>query len=300
MQKTLLVIEGPTAVGKTDFAISVAQHFTTEILSADSRQVYSEMMIGTARPSITEWQGITHHLLGHVSIHTPYSVADFAKDAHEKLKQLFINYDLVILVGGSGLYLDAVCNGLDDLPDSNPKFKSELMQRLETEGIVKLQELLFTLDPEQYSQMDIQNPHRLVRAIEVCLLSGKKFSDLKSGKKAQHAFRIVKVGLELERAELYKRINTRVELMMQKGLLKEATALFEHRHLKALKTVGYTELFDYLENKISLDSAIELIQQNTRRYAKRQMTWFRRDSEIAWMDASDWGNAHLKIDKLLA
>lgn len=291
MNKTLLVLVGPTAVGKTAFAIALAQKFSSEIISADSRQFYKEMKIGTARPAATELFNVPHHLLGHISIQQNYTVADFVKDATEKISALFKRHDLLVLCGGSGLYVDALCNGLDDLPDSNPEIKLKLTTTLEKEGIAKLQEQLAELDPEYYRSIDLNNPHRLIRAIEVCLITGKKFSELRSGKKVQHPFNIIKIGLNLERSVLYERINQRVNQMMQEGLLEEVKSLYAHRQLKALKTVGYTEIFDFLENKISLEQAVQLIQQNSRRYAKRQLTWYRKDAQLNWLNLSEKENA---------
>jgi tRNA dimethylallyltransferase len=299
MQNTLLVIQGPTAVGKTHFAIGLAKKYSTEILSADSRQFYREMKIGTARPEPEEWQGIPHHFLGHLSVQDSYTAAAFASEAEKKINQLFNRLNLVIMVGGSGLYIDALCNGLDDLPSSDPVLKQKLQDSLEAQGIVYLQDQLLQLDPESYKDMDIQNPHRLIRALEICLLTGKKFSELKGGNKTKHTFKIVKIALQLDRITLYQRINQRVIGMMHKGLLKEVQELLPYRKFKALNTVGYVELFEYLDGKISLERAIELIQQNTRRYAKRQMTWLRRDQEIIWFDISDFESAILKVEDLL-
>lgn len=287
MQKTLLVLVGPTAVGKTAVAIALAQHFASEVVSADSRQVYSEMRIGTARPLEEELAGVPHHFLGTISIQQNYTVADYAKQANEVINTLFLKHDLVIFTGGSGLYIDALCNGLDDLPNSNPEIKSQLLKILKEQGIAKLQEQLLNLDPEYYHTMDLNNPHRLVRAIEICLLTGNKFSALRSGKKVQHPYRIVKIGLTMDRALLYNRINLRVEQMMQNGLLEEARSLLPFRDKRALNTVGYTELFKFFDGELSLENAISLIQQNSRRYAKRQITWFKKDSQTSWLDASD-------------
>ena len=287
MQKTLLILVGPTAVGKTASTIELAKFFQTEIISADSRQVYSELLIGTARPDKIEQAGIPHHLLGHHSIQSDYTAADFVREADQKCKELFLKHDLALMTGGSGLYLDAFCNGLDDLPNSNPAIKQQLNQLLASEGIEKLQVELLRLDPDYHSQIDLNNPHRLIRAIEVCLISGKKFSELRKGKKRDHDFRIIKVGLNLERERLYERINKRVLQMLAAGLEKEVQGLYPYKHLKALKTVGYTELFDFMDGKISREMAIELIQQNSRRYAKRQLTWFRKDAEIVWFQADD-------------
>ncbi len=299
MQPTLLLLCGPTAVGKTALAIELAKKYTTEIISSDSRQVYREMYIGTARPTAEETTLIPHHLIGHVSIHQNYTVADFEKEAHQVAQKLFQKHNLIIMVGGSGLYCDAFCNGLDELPESNPEIKNQLMQQLQQEGLTSLQARLQELDPDYYQLIDKNNPHRLIRAIEVCLLSGKKFSELRSGAKRKNNFRIIKIGLQLERAELYERINLRVLKMLNLGLLDEAKSLESFKNLKALKTVGYSELFDYFEHKLSLDNAVQLIQQNTRRYAKRQLTWFRKDSEIHWLNNANSDTTIRNIDELL-
>ncbi|HRH04059.1 MAG TPA: tRNA (adenosine(37)-N6)-dimethylallyltransferase MiaA [Bacteroidia bacterium] len=300
MQPTLLLVCGPTAVGKTALAIELAKKYNTEIISSDSRQIYREMNIGTARPTAEEMYQVPHHLIGHVSIHQNYTVADFEKEAHQVAHKLFQKHNLLIMVGGSGLYCDAFCNGLDELPESQPEVKSQLMLLMQQEGISSLQKKLEELDPEYYQLIDKNNPHRLIRAIEVCLLSGKKFSELRSGAKRKNNFRIIKIGLQLERSELYERINSRVLKMMESGLLKEAKSLEPFKHLKALKTVGYSELFDCFENKMSLENAVQLIQQNTRRYAKRQLTWFRKDNEINWINNSNSKAGIHQIDELLA
>lgn len=299
MQPTLLLLCGPTAVGKTALAIELAKKYTTEIISSDSRQVYREMYIGTARPTAEETTLIPHHLIGHVSIHQNYTVADFEKEAHQVAQKLFQKHNLIIMVGGSGLYCDAFCNGLDELPESNPEIKNQLMHQLQQEGLTSLQARLQELDPEYYQKIDKNNPHRLIRAIEVCLLSGKKFSELRSGTKRKNNFRIIKIGLQLERAELNERINLRVLKMLNLGLLDEAKSLEPFKNLKALKTVGYSELFDYFEHKLSLENAVQLIQQNTRRYAKRQLTWFRKDSEIHWLNNANSDTTISNIDELL-
>ncbi|MBK9672249.1 MAG: tRNA (adenosine(37)-N6)-dimethylallyltransferase MiaA [Bacteroidetes bacterium] len=300
MQPTLLLLCGPTAVGKTALAIELAKKYNTEIISSDSRQIYREMNIGTARPTAEEMYQVPHHLIGHISIQQNYTVADFEKEAHQVAHKLFQKHDLLIMVGGSGLYCDAFCNGLDELPESNPELKNKLIQQLQQEGLASLQVRLQELDPEYFQQIDKNNPHRLIRAIEVCLLSGKKFSELRRGAKRKNNFRIIKVGLQLERSELYERINSRVVKMMDEGLLEEAKLLEPYKSLKALKTVGYSELFDYFDNKMSLENAVQLIQQNTRRYAKRQLTWFRKDSEINWINNSNSKAGIQQIEELLA
>ena len=299
MNKTLLVIVGPTAVGKTAFAIELAKKYSSEIISADSRQFYKEMKIGTARPDGAELENIPHHLLGHISIHQNYTVADFVKDANEKVLALFKERDFLIMCGGSGLYVDAFCNGLDDLPDSDPEIKNKLNHIFEQEGIAPLQKQLADLDPVYYQSIDNNNPHRLIRAIEVCLITGKKFSELRRGKKVVHPFRIIKIALNSDRKYLYERINLRVLSMMKQGLFEEVNNLYPHRKLKALKTVGYTEWFDFIDGKINKEQAVELIQQNSRRYAKRQLTWFRKDANLNWIDLADWEKAIAKAVQLI-
>ncbi|MFI5150862.1 MAG: tRNA (adenosine(37)-N6)-dimethylallyltransferase MiaA [Bacteroidia bacterium] len=281
---TLLVITGPTAIGKTGLAIKLAQELKTEILSADSRQFYKEMSIGTAKPSPEELATIPHHFVGHISIHQDYDAGKFEAEAIDLLTKLFKQQKTIILCGGSGMYVDAICKGFDPLPEAGEEYRLELIELHKTKGIVALQKMLLEKDPEYHKMVDLHNPQRLIRALEICLATGLPYSGFRKGKVQQRDFRIVKVGLNTDRDTLYKQINKRVEDMMKAGLLKEAEGLLSYRNLQALQTVGYRELFDYLDGKIDLTTATGYIKQNTRNFAKRQLTWFRRDQEINWFD----------------
>lgn len=282
--KIVIAVVGPTAIGKTSLGIAIAKHFNSEIISADSRQFFKEMYLGTAVPSPEELAQVPHHFIQHKSIHQPYSVGDYEREANEKLSELFIEKNHVVLVGGSGLYVDAVINGLDEFPSVAPEIRAVLNQRLRTEGLGVLQEELKQKDPKYYHLVDIQNPHRLIRALEVYEASGKPYSSFLNQKKEQKDFQALYVGLHADREVIYERINLRVDKMMEQGLLKEAENLYPHRALNALQTVGYKELFEYLDGNCSLDSAMEEIKKNTRRFAKRQLTWLRKNSSILWVD----------------
>jgi len=283
-KSTLIVIEGPTAVGKTAFAIALAKNLHTSVISADSRQFYRELSIGTARPTQEEMDGVTHHFLGHLSIHDYYNVSRFEQDVVVLLHSLFSDNQYVIMAGGSGLYIDAVANGIDDFPDPDPELRSYLKGLLRDEGIEKLRSLLLEHDPVYYRSVDLMNPVRLQRALEVVLSTGKPFSELRAGQPKTRDFNIVKIGLNLPREVLFERIAKRVDKMMQDGLLDEAKALLPFRHLTALNTVGYKEIFEYLDGNVTLQQAVENIKTNTRRYAKRQLTWFKRDQEVKWFE----------------
>jgi len=287
-KKTLLVIGGATASGKTGLAVRLAQFFQTEILSADSRQFYREMSIGTARPTEGEMGGIRHHFMGHLSVATAYSVGDFERDGMALLSRLFEEKDLVILAGGSGMYIKALCEGLDVFPETTPADRSYWEHRYQAEGLSALQEALRTLDPTYYAEVDLNNPHRLIRALSVCRASGQPFSSYRSGQKPARPFHCVYIWLSWNRAELYRRIDERVLDMIQRGLLEEAQGLIPHRQEVALQTVGYQELFDYLDGKRTMEEAIALIQQNSRRYAKRQLTWSRRDASWKHFHPAEW------------
>jgi len=284
--KYLVVIAGPTAVGKTDVAIKLAQEFKTEIISADSRQFYSEMSIGTAKPDPQQLSDVKHHFIGHLSIHDYFNVSRFENETLKLLKSLFEQHNIVFLVGGSGLYIDAVCQGIDDFPDPDPEFRNYLKGIYKDEGIAKLQEILLEADPEYYSTVDINNPNRLLRAIEVCKSTGKKFSELRQNKTKMRDFQIIRIGLNLPRPELFSRIELRVDQMIENGLVEEVKSLMPFSHLNALNTVGYKEIFEYLETKITLQQAIVNIKTSTRRYAKRQLTWFNRTDEYTWFEPS--------------
>lgn len=285
--KYLVVIAGPTAVGKTDVAIKLATHFKSEIISADSRQFYREMSIGTAKPDQDQLKSIKHHFIGQLSISDYFNVSVFENEVLKLLKNLFLNTNIIFLVGGSGLYIDAVCKGIDDFPDPAPELRNYLKSVLAQSGIGKLQEMLQQLDPEYYTSVDINNPNRLLRAIEVCQTTGRKFSEQRLNSQKNRDFNIVKIGLNLPRPELFSRIGLRVDQMIELGLIKEVESLLPNRHLNALNTVGYKEIFEFLDSKITLEHAIENIKTNTRRYAKRQLTWFKRTDEYKWFEPSD-------------
>ena len=281
--KTLIVIAGPTASGKTACAIRMAQRIDTVILSADSRQFYKEMRIGTAAPTEEELRQAKHYFVHHISIEDKYDVADYERDALSLLDELFKTHDNVILTGGSGLFIDAVCKGIDAMPDVEPDIRKKVENLLAEGGLSALQDEVQRLDPEYFSVVDKQNPRRLQRALEVCYQTGKPFSSFRSGNVAKREFAIKKYALLWDREQLIDRIDRRVDLMMDQGLLEEAKSLYPKRHLNALNTVGYKELFTYLDGQFSLAEAIEQIKIHTRQYAKRQMTWLRRDGEYEWV-----------------
>ena len=284
MNNYLITVVGPTAIGKTSLAIDVAQHFNTEIISADSRQFFKEMSVGTAAPSKAELNAAPHHFIQHKSIEDNYSVGDFEREALEKLQVLFAFHERMVMVGGSGLYVKAVTEGMDEFPNIDPYIREGLNRELEKNGIFVLQEKLKELDPEYYSEVDKENPHRLIRALEICLGTGKPYSSFRNQEKKPRDFETITIGLTAEREVIYDRINRRVDLMMQEGLLGEAEKLYPKRDLNALNTVGYKELFRYLEGEWSLEKATWEIKKNTRRFAKRQLTWFKKVPQIHWFD----------------
>jgi len=280
----LISLVGPTAIGKTTLSLSLAKHFKTAIVSTDSRQFYKEMQIGTAVPSPTELAAVSHHFIHNISIHQSYSVGAYEKDAIALLESLFKNHQQVVLVGGSGLFHKAIVEGLDDFPQLNPDIRKDLNQQLLTKGIESLQEQLKKLDEDSYHTLDIHNPQRLVRALEVTIGTGKAFSSFKTKKEKKRPFEIINIGLMAARHVIYERIDQRVDQMIQDGLVNEAQELYPYKHLNALNTVGYKELFEHFSGVYSLEEAIERIKMNTRRFAKRQLTWFRKDSSIEWFD----------------
>lgn len=281
----LLIILGPTAVGKTDYSIEVARKYGSPIISCDSRQIYREMSIGTAVPSEEQLAAVQHYFIRTRSIHDEmYTAGKYELEAVALLERLFAEgHETLVMAGGSGFYIDAVCNGLDDFPPADQQLRAELSERLRAEGVESLRLDLKHLDPESYETIDIANGQRVVRALEVCLMTGRKFSSFKTSMTKKRNFEIEKIGISRPRDVLYDRINRRVVQMMDDGLLEEARSLYAYRGLPALQTVGYRELFDYFDGKCSLDKAVELIQRNTRHYAKRQMTWWGRDKDIDWM-----------------
>ena len=281
--KYLVVVAGPTAIGKTAVAIKIAQHFSTEILSADSRQFYKELNIGVARPSIAELATIKHHFIGHISINDTYTAGDFEKAALNKLEQLFQKHDIVVLAGGSGLFINALLNGLDNLP-RDEKIRETLNTRQANEGIEALAKQLKTLDIDEYNSISLSNPRRIIRSLEICLASGEKASTLKKQNTLPRNFSSIKIALNTDRQLLYTKINNRVDIMLKNGLIDEVQHLLPYKHLNALQTVGYKELFEYFDGELDLEKAIELIKQHTRNYAKRQLTWFRKDDSYKWFE----------------
>ena len=281
--KTLIVIAGPTASGKTAFAIKMAKALNTVILSADSRQFYKEMSIGTAAPTKEELSQVQHYFVHHISIEDKYDVADYERDVLQLLNELFKSHDAVIMTGGSGLFIDAVCNGIDAIPDVKPEIREKVQKLYEDGGLKALQDEVQRLDPEYFALVDQQNPRRLQRALEVCYQTGQPFSSFRSGNVVQHDFDIKKYALLWDRQELIQRIDKRVDMMMEQGLLDEAEALYPKRHLNALNTVGYKEIFAYFDRQCTLDEAVVQIKIHTRQYAKRQMTWLRKDKDYQWI-----------------
>jgi tRNA dimethylallyltransferase len=284
MEKTLIVIAGPTASGKTALAVKLAQQYQTAILSADSRQFYREMTIGTAKPTPAELAAAPHYFINSHSVKDNFSVGDFEKKGLEILDDIFKNKDVALLAGGSGLYIKAICEGFDDVPSAPPEIRARLNQLLFNRGIVPLQEQLKLADPDYYRQVDLHNPQRIIRALEVVEFTGKPFSSFHKEETQSRPFHIKKYAIDLPRDLLYDRINQRVDTMLEQGLVDEVRSLLPYRGLNALNTVGYSELFDHFDGKIDLPTAITLIKQNTRHFAKRQLTWFRRDSQINWLN----------------
>ncbi len=287
MQKTLIVIGGPTASGKTGLAVQIAKNYHTEVVNADSRQFYKELSIGTAKPKDEELEGVPHHLLGHLSVAEPYTIASYAEAAEKVLKALFERHNQVVLVGGSGMYIKALLQGVDEMPTISTELRDSLNQEFKEKGLDWLQNEVSTADPEFYNQTDTQNHARLLRALEVIRTTGKPFSHFRKGTPKELPFQVKEIGYEWSREALYQRCDLRVDQMMAQGLLEEVTALEPFKHLQALRTVGYSELFSYLAGELTLPEAIELIKKNTRNYAKRQLTWFKNQHpEMQWF-ASD-------------
>ena len=287
MSRRLLIILGPTAVGKTDFSISKALEYGSPVISCDSRQIFKNMSIGTAVPSASQLAAVKHYFIQTVPVTQSYTAGDYELEAVQLVEALFVQgHETVVMTGGSMFYIDAVCNGLDNLPDGDPSLRAELWERLEKEGVESLSEELERMDPLTYSQIDIRNSQRVIRALEVCLVSGRPFSSFKTGEKRIRSFEIEKVGLTRPREELYSRIDGRVLNMIEEGLVEEVRSLLPFRNCQALQTVGYKEIFEHLDGKIPLDEAVRLIQRNTRHYAKKQLTWWRRDPDIRWVDIS--------------
>ena len=287
MRRRLIIILGPTAVGKTDYSISAARGYGSPVISCDSRQIFRNMSIGTAVPNASQLAAVKHYFIQTLPITQAYTAGDYEADAVALAERLFDEgHETLVMTGGSMFYIDAVCNGLDNLPDGDPALRSELWQRLEEEGVEALSEELRLKDPLTYSQIDIRNSQRVIRALEVCIVSGRPLSSFKTGERRARSFEIEKIGLTRDREELYSRINQRVLNMLDEGLVEEVRSLLPYRDCQALQTVGYKEIFEYLDGKIPLEEAVRLIQRNTRHYAKKQLTWWRRDPSVKWIDIS--------------
>ncbi len=281
---TLIVVLGPTGVGKSEISLHLARHFQTEIISADSRQFFRELYIGTAVPSPEDLKAVPHHFIQTKSIHDYYNVSEYEVEALHIIDELFKRNNPIILTGGSMLYVDTICKGIDDIPTVDPTIRDEVIEWYKENGMVALQKRLLELDPEYYHQVDLNNPKRLLHAVEICLMSGKSFTSFRRNTPKERPFRIMKIGINQDRSILYERINQRVLKMMEAGLLDEAKSVYPFRNLNSLNTVGYKELFAYLDGDCSLEEAVDLIQRNSRKYARKQLTWFRRDQEIKWFD----------------
>ena len=289
MKKRLVIILGPTCVGKTELSIHIAGGLNTEIISADSRQIFKELQIGTAAPTLEQLAKVKHHMVGTHSIWDYYSAYQFEKDSLNILDELLKDNDSVVMTGGSTLYIDAVCKGIDDIPTIDLELREELRKLYKKEGIRLICRWLKSLDPEYHAQVDLRNHKRVIYALEVCLMAGKPYSLLRTKSVKKRPFGILKIGLNIDRAELYRRINERVEDMVKKGLFEEAAKFYSLKHLNALNTVGYKEIFAHWDGEYDVDIAVEMIKRNSRRYAKRQLSWFRRDQQIHWFHPTEMG-----------
>lgn len=296
MNKTLIVVVGPTAVGKTKACLTLAQHYNSAVVSADSRQFYREMHIGTAKPSHEELQLVQHYLVDHLSIHQPYTVKDFEHDALRAIAKIHASNDVAILAGGSGLFVKAVCEGLDEIPDIPASYRNDLIQEYEDKGAEPLLQQLQLHDPSYYEVIDRANVQRVIRALEVIRHTGRPFSAFRQNKKSHRPFNIIKIGLTLPREVLYDRINARMDKMIEDGLFEEAEDLFPFKALNALQTVGYSEIFGYLDGQYDKEEAVRLLKRNSRRYAKRQLTWFNKDLEVTWFSPDDFSSIVRHID----
>ena len=294
-KKTLICIVGPTAAGKTNVAVQLAKSLSCEVISCDSRQFFKEMSIGTAKPTKEEMDGVNHHFVNSHSIHDYYSVGDFERDCLSTLDTLFKDSPAAIMAGGSGLYVKAVCEGLDHFPPIDISFREQLNIQFEEEGIIPLQKKLKELDPTCYSKIDPQNSQRVIRALEVCLGTGQPYSSFLKNEQSNRPFNILKIGINMEREVLFSRINQRVDQMVELGLVEEAKTLYPFKEINSLQTVGYQELFDHFEGKTSVEEAVELIKRNSRRYAKRQLTWFRKDQSTSWYSPDDFESILNKV-----
>ena len=299
MKKNLIIIAGPTAVGKTALSIELAKHYSCPIISADSRQFYKEMSIGTAKPSVEEMQGITHYFIDNISIHDTYNVGQYDRDAIECIEHLFKEHDTLLLVGGSGLYINAVINGVDEFEEIPAEIREQLIKDFEEKGLSFLQEELKSKDAVYYNQVDLNNPQRMMRALEVCIHTQKPYSSFRKKEKKERSFNTINLLINTEREVLYQRINKRVDKMMNQGLLEEVKSLYPNKHLNALNTGGYKELYDFMDGKITLEEAVNLIKQNSRRYAKRQLTWFNHQGDFESFEPSDLEKIKAYLDILI-
>ena len=287
MPKTLVVITGPTGIGKTEVSIKVARHFNTEIVSADSRQIFKELNIGTAVPSKEELAAVPHHFIQSHSVEESYNASRYETEALKLIDELFKKSDILLLVGGSMLYIDAICKGIDIMPDADQEIRASLKKQLEEEGLESLRLQLKKLDPDYYKKVDLRNPNRIIHALEISIQTGKPYSSFRSNTAKKRPFKIVKIALNCDRQVLHNRINLRVDKMMEAGLEKEARSVYHKKHMNSLNTVGYQELFAYFDGDISREKAIELIKRNSRRYARKQITWFRRDETVKWFEPNE-------------
>lgn len=298
--KTLLVIVGPTGVGKTEFSLRAAEYFSTSILNADSRQLYRDIPIGTAAPTAEDLSRVPHHFVGTLNLDDYYSAARYESEAMSLLERLFSGCDTVVLSGGSMLYVDAVCQGIDDIPTISDSVRQQMRERYENEGLETLAAELERLDPAYFAQCDIRNPKRVIHALEICHMTGRTYTSFRVRKIKERPFRIIKIGLCRERGELFGRIGRRTDQMLSAGLLDEARRVLPHRDCNSLNTVGYKELFKYLDGEWTLDFALEKIKRNTRVYAKKQMTWFKKDPEIAWFHPDNWDEVRFFIQNRMS
>lgn len=282
MMPTLIVLIGPTGVGKTELSLRIAEHFQTHILSSDSRQLYADLKIGTAAPTPEQLRRVPHHFVGTLQLTDYYSAAQYESDALALLDSLFRQHEVILLTGGSMMYVDAVCKGIDDIPTVDAETRELMLQRYEKEGLEQLCSELKLLDPDYYKIVDLKNPKRVIHALEICYMTGKTYTSFRTQQPKKRPFNIVKIGLTRDREELYERINRRVDVMIEEGLIEEAKAVYSHRNLNSLNTVGYKEIFKYLDGEWKLPFSIEKIKQNSRIYSRKQMTWFKRDKEIQW------------------
>lgn len=296
---TLIVLIGPTGIGKTDLSLNIAEHYNTEIISADSRQLYADLKIGTAAPTPEQLARVKHHFVGTLQLTDYYSAAQYEAEVMKKLDELFKRHNVIVLTGGSMMYVDAVCKGIDDIPTVDEETRKTLMQHYENVGLERLCAKLKILDPEYYDIVDKKNPKRVIHALEICYMTGQTYTSFRTSQTKERPFNIIKVGLRREREELYARINKRVDIMMEDGLLEEAKSVYQYKDLNSLNTVGYKEMFKYLDGEWELPFAIEKIKQNSRIYSRKQVTWFKRDTDITWFHPDDTDNIMSFIEERL-